>query len=411
MKALKTNSTDWERFHNCFARIDIYGNLCKLLRFIYTAESVTELINSNYDLSSLEFSVNRNEIIELIEMEDKLKRFSANINFEIIEKIDTPFYNQMKGLTKIVYGLNPESVDKDIEKSYCENIEGLIKSMEIDPMLRSSYLDKLEALNEDKPSERLDNILDKNLWTWRDELDFRDMKEIDRILYNSSSEMAEIYYEMAPRLAINNLVAGKDNSQYESELSEIVFDIELDRNNREGKYDTFFHEMGHMLDNSIVEVINGQEVYLPSDQYMSVTESKYSERFYDNLIKDVENYIENYNMIKGTNYTDKEIENQICNELSKDGNGKFSDIFGAVTKDKYTGKLGHDYEYWDYGFFSGKPSKGQLNKEAFAHFTEATITGNNKELENLEMYFPNSYRVYRDMTREMRFNLECIKEK
>lgn len=64
-----------------------------------------------------------------------------------------------------------------------------------------------------------------------------------------------------------------------------------------------------------------------------------------------------------------------------------SDIIGGLTNNKCVGKYGHfKKDYWN------KPHK--LEKEAFAHFYEATIRNDTEKLERIKYVFPNAYKEF-----------------
>lgn len=360
MKSMQSNKEDWEKLNKFFSNLTkayTYSNLCKFTRVV---GRVKEIVNNEPDFQIINFSINSEFINEFFTIKNNLEKYSLNIHSEIISNIDDPYFRQMKGLTEVVYKLNPKDANSK------GSIEDMVNNVIVDSHLRKDYLELINKLQNDKPSKNLESILSDELWSWMDSYSYEEVKNIERTIYNSPKELGELCYNKSPY-------------------------VSFDYSNRKKTEKDFFHEIAHIIDNSVKGDPKG---------YISVSGSEYADDFYDNLIKDVNNYIDNYNQIHGCNLSRDEIKEAISRELALKENGHMSDIFAAVTKDKYKGTEGHDKGYWNYNIITGKPSKKVLNKEAFADFTVSTLMGGSEEQKRLEQYFPNSFRIYRDMLRE-----------
>jgi len=184
-------------------------------------------------------------------------------------------------------------------------------------------------------------------------------------------------------------------------------DMNDDRTNPRNPYTTFFHEMGHMIDNTLPELIKGQNTNWWHNPYVSSGYSSYSEDFYNNLITDVGNYRNNY-IYDTSKFSSADAA--ISDELRGARKSEFSDLFGGATDNQVVGSYGHwdskvlwwTDSYWDFNDKTGKPAEnGQYNKEAFAHFTEISIMQDQQDIDDLQRYFPNAYTTYDQMISEM----------
>lgn len=144
----------------------------------------------------------------------------------------------------------------------------------------------------------------------------------------------------------------------------IFTNFEEDSKNPKGKWATVFHEIGHAIDRKTGGV-----------SYSSPRFRKYLESDFDTIVK---NYQKIYNVNKKTAY--KEISASLGDPVFH----SISDIVGGITNNECVGRYGHKQkDYWQ------KPNV--LEKEAFAHFYEATIRNDKDKLDAIRSMFPNAY--------------------
>lgn len=407
MNDIKTNKSDWNSIYSTFANIE---NISGLGEFRNAAEEAAIVINTTGGIGRCDFSITSGELVKFISTKTKLINFAKEIHGEYVEKIDTPFFQQMQGFTKVLYSLRPEEEDVESDNGeWYETLRSISLKGLVNLPLRNSYLELWDEVNDGEPSDRLNEVMDEGLWQWRDEMTFEDMKAIDRTLIKADNSTADLYYEMSPHLVIkqNDYVVEDPEKEaaafYTRKSSGIYLNMDEQGTSKFGAYNAFFHEMGHMIDNSIVEIINDKNVSENSDVFASSSYSKYSDEFYSNLKDDVWSYGDKYNPI--TRYWD------VKKDLGGEENAEASDIFSGVSNGLFGGKYGHDYDYWDYTlYFLGSASKEPLNQEAFAHFMQMSITKSPEDIKTFETMFPNAYKSYEKIIDEMNQELNNSKK-
>lgn len=153
---------------------------------------------------------------------------------------------------------------------------------------------------------------------------------------------------------------------YNSLSNGIKLNAIADMYNSTGSCSTYFHEVGHMLD----DLSGNGHAWLSSDP-----------DFKKCLVQDVETYIQK-TMIR-THCEMQEAYDIISEEISGDWNAGVSDIFGSLTNCRCQGDWGHHYTYW-------QRDNTRVEKEAFANMFEASI-GSTKKIEAMKKYFPSAY--------------------
>lgn len=139
-----------------------------------------------------------------------------------------------------------------------------------------------------------------------------------------------------------------------------------DLHNPEGNYSTYWHEVGHFLD----DVAGNGHSWLSSDP-----------EFKECLKRDADSYIMKIMIDKHCEMT--EAYDIISEELSGDWNSGVSDIFGSLTNCRVQGDWGHHPSYWS-------ADESKIEKEAFANMFEASIGDENK-LKAMKHFFPSAY--------------------
>lgn len=153
---------------------------------------------------------------------------------------------------------------------------------------------------------------------------------------------------------------------YNSISKGIKLNMMADLHNPTGNVSTYFHEVGHMLDD---HAGNGH-AWLSDDSI-----------FRDLLRQDADTYIHKVMLEKHCDI--EEAYDNVSEEISGDWCANVSDIFGSLTHCRCQGEWGHHYTYWD-----GDPSR--IQKEAFANMFESSI-GSKEKTDMMKNYFPNAY--------------------
>lgn len=153
---------------------------------------------------------------------------------------------------------------------------------------------------------------------------------------------------------------------YNSVSNGIKLNAMADLHNSTGNMSTYFHEVGHMMD----DYSGNGHAWLSSNP-----------EFAKALRDDIEAYV---NHIMITKHCDlDEAYDIISEEISGDWNAGVSDIFGSLTGCRCQGDWGHHITYWQ-----SDPTK--IEKEAFANMFEASL-GDEKKLNEMKRFFPRAY--------------------
>ena len=144
----------------------------------------------------------------------------------------------------------------------------------------------------------------------------------------------------------------------------IYYNAESDNTNPRGRGVTFYHEVGHMIDNAATD-FNG---YISNNR-----------EFGDALRQDGQNVLEAYNSLT------PERRQSFTDRIRQDSSHSLSDLLDATTGGVVRGRYGHDRDYWS--------GDGNLEAEAFAHFFEAEM-GDADKRALLARFFPNAYNVF-----------------
>lgn len=153
---------------------------------------------------------------------------------------------------------------------------------------------------------------------------------------------------------------------YNSLSNGIRLNAMADLHNPTGNLSTYFHEVGHMLD----DFAGNGHTWLSSDP-----------NFRECLQRDVNSYV---NKVMVEKHCDlDEAYDDISDEISGDWCANISDIFGSLTQCRCQGEWGHHYTYWN-----SDPSR--VEKEAFANMFESSI-GSPEKINAMRKYFPTAY--------------------
>lgn len=150
-------------------------------------------------------------------------------------------------------------------------------------------------------------------------------------------------------------------------LSGIRFNIWRDRNNKFGKWQVLFHEIGHAID----YLLGGVAI---------------SNDFLEAIKNDFDNTVNTYIAQSANPITREQAFSEISILLMNDSLFSVSDIYGGLTGNKCRGNYIHRQHYWD--------DQRNIGIEAFAHFFSALVRGNKDELMNLRSAFPTAFAIF-----------------
>lgn len=235
------------------------------------------------------------------------------------------------------------------EQKLCNNIDNEIKNRK----------------KEENNSE--DEIINPENMSYEEYLQYRYENAVDentRLLYEKYIKKIRIKDDSYEGTAHYNFI-----------WNHIKYDSETDATNRRGIGCTYYHEVGHLIDDQ--------------SDWNSHTSTDWSYDFYDKLNEDVNNWVKNIMIEQG--YTDIDDAYDYVSEwLRIDGDNKngISDLIYGLTDGAAYGFWAHDIDYY---------SSSSIPKEAFAHFFEAGMSADNTKLEYIKKIFPNAYKEYQKM--------------
>ena len=188
-----------------------------------------------------------------------------------------------------------------------------------------------------------------------------DIEESSKILYSK--------YEPNIRIADGGYLG---TPFYDSYTKGISLNYIADLHNPTGQLSTYFHEVGHMIDD-----ISGNETdFLSTD-----------DRFRNCLREDAERYVQQTMIQEACER--EEAYDIISDRLWGDYYAGVSDIFGSLTDCQCQGSWGHNTDYW-------KKDETHITKEAFANMFEASL-GPKRKQELVEEFFPTAYSRYKEL--------------
>jgi hypothetical protein len=187
---------------------------------------------------------------------------------------------------------------------------------------------------------------------------------IKNIVDNAPATMKKILNTNINKFNFKNIKTRK-TARYSPLFDNIKINLNKDKNNN---YRTLFHEMSHKLDHLLGNISQ--------------------DGTFEKLLIDDFEKIKNKYMIK-YKLSESETYNRIGSILKMDKKANsISDIISGITKNKCVGGAKHSTKYWN--------SKGKLGREAFAHFSSASIRKDIEELTYIKQMFPNAYNHFKD---------------
>lgn len=173
--------------------------------------------------------------------------------------------------------------------------------------------------------------------------------------------------------------AGKDgnNAYYSPSNKYIKMSLDADKNNTRGKYSTFFHEFGHLLDDL-------------SSQKSSTLSNNMA--FYKALEKDYNDKLAQFGkdskpwpFVKGKIVEAQRNAGDICSGVQ--------DIYSGFSLNEIRAGWGHSTEYWERG-----NTKLEIASEAWAHMSSGYT--NEERLAVMKEWFPTACKEFEKIVKE-----------
>lgn len=245
---------------------------------------------------------------------------------------------------KYLKAADEESVRQDVQK---------IKDMDENSVinrLKNTVTKFIDNINEHKPIKFAD-------------LESKYKAYIQGVFDDAPDNIKKLSNKYADAIRfVNEKAVGKAHVNHKG----ISVNFKADSKNERGAWATTFHEIGHAIDRAA----GGASTKTTS--FGKLLKSDFNEV--------VKNYQKVYNISIDEAYS------SISEALFEPQYHSISDIVGGITDNKCVGRYSHRKEYW-------KKSK-KLEKEAFAHFYEATARNDNVKLDAIKSMFPNAYREF-----------------
>lgn len=208
------------------------------------------------------------------------------------------------------------------------------------------------------------------------------VNELDKRHENADPVAKAIYDRYEPEIKLATIDEKKDPANYKSDQKAIFINATEDLNPKPVPGSTFYHEVGHFIDNKIS---NSKDPY--------EFKSSLTPEFTEALRNDFENYITQY--MKDKHLTRKQAEEWISVDMLNhkhinDYKG-VSDIYGGLSDCKVQGLWGHSKDYWK--------QDGTLAREAFADMFNAAMDSP-EEVANMRKMLPTSYELFHKMIEE-----------
>lgn len=287
----------------------------------------------------------------------------------VVSRVDKNVYGDIAvGLTFIKEKLESEIKSVGVLANILENIKQLYISADKIIFARTQFEIK-NSIGTNLSEETVDNTdeVDPTTLSYEECLQYR-------IDYATDENTKRLYEKYIKKIKI------KDNDydgtpHYNNFWNYVVYDKDADETNVRGEGCTYFHEVGHLIDDK-------------SDLFgFTSTDGSYD--FYDVLSSDLDNYINK--IMKENGYTDRQdAYDELSDWLAEDVDMKngISDILRGLAGENVETKWGHSSDYYD---------EKSICKEAFAHFFEAGMSSDSTKLDYLKEIFPGVYEEYQKM--------------
>ena len=315
-----------------------------------------------------EFYVNTQGLVtseeDLEKIGEKIKKCSIlleNVCEDISNTEGTPICEKLRLIVEQIKC--EEQMVKLLGKNLAK-IHRLYGTVEDEIMRMDEGANKKSASESEKNN---DNSTELSDMTYQEYLQYRIDNAVDE-------NAKKIYEEYMKNIYIKD-ESYSETAYYDNFWNFIKYNKEDDEKNVRGIGCTYFHEVGHLIDDQ-------------SDWFGTTsTDSDYN--FYDKLEADVDNYIDKIMNDKG--YTNRDdAYDDLSKWLNTDGNMKngISDLVNGLTNGKACGGWAHDDDYY---------TEKSTSREAFAHFFEAGMSSDSTKLDYIKEIFPEAYEEYQRM--------------
>lgn len=238
-----------------------------------------------------------------------------------------------------------------------------------------------------------------------------DIENIKYIAYNSPEPYHTIFFNYINKCKVSDWNCS-GTMYYGSEEKGVYINFNEEADNPRGAYASFFHEIGHNIDDLAIKDTGEDAVYLTDILNNGKLEDMVREDVHQNFDKTLKKYNES-SIIKIDDSEKERIKNVLLgkeNEDSLDSHLKSvyrqihsrytnlffygadeaaaSDAYGGVTNNRTTGNFGHNKDgYW---YNDDGSSTQKIAKELFAEYFAMSMT-KDKDMAKTYNYLPKSY--------------------
>lgn len=474
-------------------------------------EKAAELIRGHSDVNKLYLKSNTYNLNRLDNKVEAFKNHAKNIHRDLVYEIDRPFYKDMMMCVSDAYRINPR--DFTLSKTQGDwkvdsiVLTDLLASTIEDIELRDDFLDMIENLDEDVPSESIQEYILESINEFYDynyseymlnkdagvieaykaaravyieyyeglypenamNMDSlmmgltneasgkyqEDVENLKFMAYNAEEPYKTLFFEYLREMEIvdNNYtyVDPDDGNTYSSQFwspggNDLTLNFDPAYNNGisdpRGAYTTFFHEVGHGVDDlSLPEA--SQFLWMKQKDEKMVLEyrNENNQSLNDLMIEDVrerltmeikavaelnslvlsENQVDVLldNMMvynSPSEITDKtgakdkilsfindEVIDKMNNDLAGARIGGISDAYGGITNKTIEGTYAHGDDYW---FNTDGSVRTYASTELYAHNFAYNMTGSTEQQEYMAKYFPRANALMEQMANELSMEIE-----
>jgi hypothetical protein len=247
----------------------------------------------------------------------------------------------------------------------------------LDPDNKKVYAARKEQWENVVANEQKNDIMESDLSTFKCKL--RNDTDIDKEYYNILKEKFSHGNKAAKHL-FTKYASGEtiDVSMYEgaahfnTKTKKISMHYKADMSNIRGAGTTWYHEHGHLIDDSLGMVSR-------------------DEHFKELLEQDTFQYRIKYGKEHNLKTYDK-VDRAISNDLQDiRRHSAVSDLLDGLTKGNIRGCAGHSIDYWD--------NQENITSEAFAHMFEAQF--DEVHYKEMQKYFPKSLEYFEKKLKEV----------
>lgn len=317
---------------------------------VYINHSVLEKLSLLYSKISSDIRIINSNIEKQI----------TNLDWNIKEKKNIE--NDLRGLKKKIQSF--EKYGGDISKY-------IISTLNILSNTDQSASKKLEKEN-NFINDRMEMAEQKELMkgmTHKEILKYRHDNAVE-------PEVKKLYDQYKSGIDINNNKY-KGTAHYNTFWNEINYNEANDTNNVRGPGTTYYHEVGHLIDDK--SDWNGN----------TSTDNDYN--FSKKLESDYNNYVKK--VMEEQGYTKKDDAYEYINTWlwdSPDSKSGVSDIMNGLSNGKCCGKWSHNNSYYN---------DDSIANESFAHFFEAGMEVSPEKLNYIKEVFPSAYKEFMKMVK------------